>query len=92
MNKISAFQSPRFNLFPLKVFCCIPTDEVRTLHELREYQLRPVMARVNPDEARRQLKKVKGHLVLLPLQFLAGENLTPAAGTKEALAPTVIWT
>jgi phospholipase D1/2 len=50
------------------------------------------MARVNPEEARHQLKKVKGHLVLLPLQFLAAENLSPAAGTKEALAPTVIWT
>jgi len=50
------------------------------------------MATSDPDEARVLLEKVKGHLVLLPLQFLAGENLTPAAGTREALAPKVLWT
>jgi len=38
------------------------------------------------------LKKVKGYLVLLPLLFLAEENLTPAAGTREALVPKVLWT
>jgi hypothetical protein len=92
-NEVHVNQIIRLNsVFALKVFCCIPTDDVRTLHELHEYQQRPVMARVDPDEARRQLRKVKGYLVLLPLQFLVSENLTPAAGTKEALAPTVIWT
>jgi len=50
------------------------------------------MATTNPAEARVLLEKVKGHLVLLPLQFLADENLTPAAGTREALAPKVLWT
>ena len=74
------------------MFRCIPTDAVRTLNELHAYQQLPVMALVDADEARRKLQKVKGYLVLLPLQFLAGENLTPATGTKEALAPTIVWT
>lgn len=76
----------------LQVFSCIPTDETLTLRELREHQKRPVLATNNPAEAQVLLQKVKGHLVLLPLQFLATENLTPSAGTREALAPKVLWT
>jgi len=76
----------------LQVFSCVPTDETLTLRELREHQQNALMATSDPDEARVLLEKVKGHLVLLPLQFLAGENLTPAAGTREALAPKVLWT
>jgi phospholipase D1/2 len=75
-----------------RVFSCVPTDAVRTLRDLHEYQRRPVLAQTDPSEARQQLRKVKGNIVLLPLQFLCEETLTPAAGTKEALAPTVIWT
>ena len=63
-----------------------------TLRELREHHNRPVMATTKPADAKLLLQKVKGHLVLLPLQFLAAENLTPAAGTKEALVPKVLWT
>jgi len=62
------------------------------VHELREHQKQPVLTTTNPTEARALLQKIKGHLVLLPLQFLATEDLTPAAGTREALAPKVLWT
>jgi len=51
-----------------------------------------VLATNSPADAQVLLDKVKGHLVLLPLQFLSSENLSPAAGTKEALVPKVLWT
>jgi len=63
-----------------------------TIPQLREFEKRPKLAENDPDTAKVHLERVKGHLVLLPLQFLANETLTPAPGTKEALAPTVIWT
>lgn len=70
----------------------MPTDAVLTLHQLRDHDKKPKLADTDPDEAKVLLDRVRGHLVLLPLQFLSNDNLTPAAGTKEALAPTVIWT
>ena len=76
----------------LQVFACIPTDAVLSLQQLVEYQKLPKLAHTDPDKARTYLAKVRGHLVLLPLQFLAKENLLPTAGTREALAPTVVWT
>ncbi|ELU04927.1 hypothetical protein CAPTEDRAFT_168015 [Capitella teleta] len=75
-----------------KVFNCIPTEEVTSNHELREYQKKPVLAQTDPDKARKELKKVRGHLVLMPLQFLIQENLSPSPGTKEAFVPTIVWT
>jgi len=77
---------------PSQVFSCIPADEMQTLRQLREHQNRPSMATTKPEDALVYLQKVKGHLVLLPLLFLAGEDLTPAAGTREALVPKVLWT
>ena len=70
----------------------MPTDHTLSLPQLRELQTQPTLATTDPDEARVLLEKVKGHLVLLPLLFLAAENLTPAAGTREALVPKVLWT
>ena len=40
----------------------------------------------------KELEKTQGHLVLLPLEFLSGETLTPKVGTKEALTPKQLWT
>jgi len=62
------------------------------MRELREHQNQASLATTKPEDAQILLQKVKGHLVLLPLQFLAAENLTPAAGSREALAPKVLWT
>jgi len=36
--------------------------------------------------------EIQGHLVLLPLNFMSEEDLTPASGTPEALMPMSLWT
>jgi phospholipase D1/2 len=74
------------------VFNCIPTEEITSNQELKEHQKKPMMAQTDPERARKELKKVKGHIVLMPLQFLVRENLAPAVGTKEAFVPTIVWT
>ncbi|XP_075727869.1 phospholipase D isoform X1 [Rhipicephalus microplus] len=75
-----------------KVFRCIPSDSVRTFAGLREFTAIPGLAETDPDQARNELREVRGHLVDMPMDFLAEESLTPAAGTKEALMPIVLWT
>ncbi|GFS13250.1 phospholipase D1 [Elysia marginata] len=75
-----------------KVFKCLPTDNVQNYAQLRQYQSTPPLAQTNPDAAMTWLQKVKGYLVLTPLQFLREENLTPKVGQKEALLPTYLWT
>lgn len=35
---------------------------------------------------------LQGHLVLLPLNFLCKESLTPAASSVEGMMPTSLWT
>ena len=76
-----------------QVFNCIPCDSVRSFQQLYDYQAGHQMAVNEPDKAREQLSKVKGHVVLMSLHFLADESdLSASLGTKEALAPTVVWT
>lgn len=75
-----------------QVFNCIPADEILTLEELRLFQKLPTVAEQNPEFAVKLLSRVKGHLVLMPLLFLSNEYLAPCAGSREALAPTVVWT
>ncbi|XP_076444985.1 LOW QUALITY PROTEIN: phospholipase D1-like [Babylonia areolata] len=75
-----------------KVFRCLPTDQVLTFQQLRDYNANPNLATSNPEEALTQLAKVKGHLVLMPLQFLKEESLAPKMGQKEALLPSYLWT
>ena len=59
----------------------------------QEYREKTGLARSDPVKAREKLKRVRGHLVVLPLQFLCKEgNLARAFATKESLAPNVIWT
>ena len=52
------------------------------------------LATTDPDVARQLLEtKVRGHLVVMPLRFLAAEqSLAPSGIARESLAPTVIWT
>ncbi|CAG5133220.1 unnamed protein product, partial [Candidula unifasciata] len=75
-----------------KVFKCLPTDNVKNYTQLREYQAAPSLAKTNEEEAMTWLKKVKGYLVLMPLQFLKEEKLSPKVGQKEAVLPTHLWT
>lgn len=49
------------------------------------------MAETDPDQARNELKKVKGHIVLLPLHFMENESsIIPAMG-KEMFLPVDVW-
>ena len=75
-----------------QVFNAIPTDKVRTFKQLNNLKRETPLIKSDEEEANKQLKKIQGHLVLLPLMFLCDENLIPQIGTKEALAPTIIWT
>ncbi|GFR10586.1 phospholipase D1 [Trichonephila clavata] len=75
-----------------KVFRCIPSDEVHSFAELKEYLSKPNLAVSDPETAMSLLSGVQGHLVLLPFFFLCNENLTPGAGTKESLMPVCLWT
>lgn len=81
-----------YNFSFLQVFKCLPTDNVKNYTQLREYQAVPPLAKTNEEEAMNWLKKVKGYLVLMPLQFLKEEKLTPKVGQKEAVLPTHLWT
>ncbi|KAK4012263.1 phospholipase D1 isoform X1 [Daphnia magna] len=75
-----------------EVFHCIPCDEVTSFEELREYQSVLPLSLTEPSIAQQKLQKIKGHLVMLPLSFMSQEDLSPAAGTAEALLPTSLWT
>ncbi|KAL1442212.1 hypothetical protein MTO96_007835 [Rhipicephalus appendiculatus] len=75
-----------------KVFRCIPSDSVRTFAGLREFTAIPGLAETDPEQARNELREIKGHLVDMPMDFLAEESLSPAPGTKEALMPVALWT
>ena len=43
----------------------------------------------NPDTVRKQLGKIKGHLVEFPLEFLSNESLAPSI--LEGMAPADIF-
>ncbi|XP_011308868.1 phospholipase D2 [Fopius arisanus] len=75
-----------------EVFHCIPSDQATNFSTLRAYQNEPGLCQADPAAAREMLMGVKGHLVDLPLRFLAEETLTPAAGTVEGMMPTSLWT
>ena len=77
----------------LQVFNCIPNNHICTFEELSKANRDPQSAYhfTNPKESRELLThKVKGHLVLLPLEFLKGEQLQPHILSKEGMMPD-IW-
>jgi len=75
-----------------KVFAVVPTDEVRSFSQLKEYLSKPKLANTDENEAKKCLDKIRGHLVLTPLFFLCDEDLTPSWGTQEKLMPETVWT
>nr|XP_022292267.1 phospholipase D1-like isoform X3 [Crassostrea virginica] len=78
------------NIFQ-KVFNCIPSDLVLSFSELNQNTSEKTMAETDPDQARNELKKVKGHIVLLPLHFMENESsIIPAMG-KEMFLPVDVW-
>ncbi|XP_012692381.1 phospholipase D1a [Clupea harengus] len=75
-----------------KVFNCLPSSLVRNMQELLDFKTRTELDKEDPAQARELLKKIRGFLVQFPLEFLSEENLMPSMGTKEAMAPTELWT
>ncbi|KAH0626010.1 hypothetical protein JD844_000707 [Phrynosoma platyrhinos] len=74
------------------VFRCLPTDAVQSHRALRDYVSVENLASVSPIIARDNLKKVQGHLVRFPLEFLAEESLLPPLNSKEGMIPVEVWT
>ena len=75
-----------------KVFGVLPSNDVHNFVQLRERQKKTWHPLINDLEAQNELAKIKGHLVLFPLQFLKDENLQPSSGTKESFMPASVWT
>ena len=75
-----------------KVFRVIPCDHVHNFEQLKEYQKGKYLSKTNQVEAKSELLKTKGYIVLYPKKFLCFEKLTPSIGTKEKLLPTTLWT
>jgi len=73
-------------------FSCSPTDSVKTLIQLQEYNNKIPQSEFDRYGAKKVLKGVKGNLVLLPLQFLSDENLLPSYLSKEGWVPAETWT
>ncbi|KAF3840706.1 hypothetical protein F7725_006568 [Dissostichus mawsoni] len=46
----------------------------------------------DPEQAREELKAVRGLLVHFPQKFLCEEDLLPPMNTKEGMAPVGLWT
>jgi phospholipase D1/2 len=75
-----------------EVFHCIPSDMAKTFAAMKKYCEEPTISKQNPEQAEKELKRIQGFLVDLPLEFLCNEVLTPAIASKEGLMPQSLWT
>lgn len=75
-----------------KVFKCLPDNSVHNMRELKEYSSEQRLCDTDPEQAKEELKAVRGLLVHFPLKFLCEENLLPPLNTKEGMAPVGLWT
>lgn len=76
-----------------QVFRCIPSDHVRNFVTLKKYiSDEAALFKSNPEQAEELLKKVKGLLVDLPLDFLCEEILTPPNLSREGIVSNNLWT
>ncbi|CAG9767038.1 unnamed protein product [Ceutorhynchus assimilis] len=75
-----------------KVFHCLPTDSIETFADIkRNNEIKPLWVE-QFSRAEKMLESIQGHLVLLPLNFLSKEILTPNATSMEGIMPTSLWT
>ncbi|XP_068456617.1 phospholipase D2 [Clinocottus analis] len=75
-----------------KVFKCLPHNAVHNMRQLKEHANEERLCDTDPEQAREELKAVRGLLVHFPLRFLCEENLLPPLNTKEGMAPVGLWT
>uniref|UniRef100_A0A668A4Q8 Phospholipase n=1 Tax=Myripristis murdjan TaxID=586833 RepID=A0A668A4Q8_9TELE len=57
-----------------------------------EHSSKPRLCDTNPEQAKEELKAIRGLLVYFPLKFLCEESLLPSLGSKEGMAPVGLWT
>lgn len=76
----------------IQVFKCLPRNGVHNMRELKEYTNLDRLCDTDPEQAKEELKAVRGLLVHYPLKFLCEENLLPPLATKEGMAPVGLWT
>nr|XP_027194709.1 phospholipase D1-like isoform X2 [Dermatophagoides pteronyssinus] len=74
-----------------KVFPIIPTDDVRKLSDINIYLGREKLYKTDQTKAEEMLSLIKGHLVMLPLQFLC-EELQIIYSAQDRFIPQIIWT
>ena len=70
-----------------KIFRCYPDDEIRNLAEVKDF-----MMKSRKDLYDSKKKKIKGHIVEFPLEFLKDENLNITVKQKEYLLPDETFT
>uniref|UniRef100_A0A3Q4HWE4 Phospholipase n=1 Tax=Neolamprologus brichardi TaxID=32507 RepID=A0A3Q4HWE4_NEOBR len=75
-----------------KVFKCQPCNSVHSMQALRDYLNVARLCDTDPEQAKEELKAIRGVLVHFPLKFLCEENLLPPRNTKEGMAPVGLWT
>ncbi|KAM3601908.1 uncharacterized protein V6R79_021040 [Siganus canaliculatus] len=75
-----------------KVFKCLPCNSVHNMRELKDHSSEERLCDTDPQQAKEELKAVRGLLVHFPLRFLCEENLLPPLATKEGMAPVGLWT
>lgn len=75
-----------------KVFNCLPCNSVHNIRELKEHSSKQRLCDTDAEQAKEELKAIRGLLVHFPLKFLCEENLLPSLGTKEGMAPVGLWT
>ncbi|KAF7725701.1 Phospholipase D1 [Apophysomyces ossiformis] len=82
-----------------ELFHCVPDDTVHTFEKHRQFVPDPTKVKhghvadpeMSGEEIRRQLKTIRGHLVLFPTDYLKDENVM---GTSliETVTPPIIFT
>ncbi|CAD5118946.1 DgyrCDS7620 [Dimorphilus gyrociliatus] len=79
------------NIFE-KIFNCIPSNKATSFSNMKAMQSEEQLFLKDPEESEELIKKIHGHLVLLPYFFLKDEVLAPSLTKKEAFIPTNTWT
>lgn len=75
-----------------QVFKCLPCDSVQNMQQLKEYTSQKPLCNTDVEQAKEELKAVRGFLVHFPLKFLCEEKLLPPSTSKEGMAPSTLWT
>lgn len=75
-----------------EVFKCIPTNNVKNLAEMKTYVQSEKLCKTDVPTADKEIAKIEGFLVDLPLDFLMNEVLTPPSTSREGIMPTSLWT